>query len=397
MKPNIAILVALSIPVLSSCSDTSTAPENPLGDSVAISQVSKSDTPFDLVDPSVPVDLPAPVDDEVVEAPVAVVEPIEAELMAQAINEDNYLALLVQAFEVYFGTAYDQRMPTDHMKRLETGDVMSTKETVDGIKTTYYSTYACPNGGTTEKYYVGGLSPSIYYGYTVDNCQYNNELVEGKFTLSGYRDTTNNLIDLENFTVKFGSNDSITVDGAYRRHSFFTTYGKNPSDYTEHWKTVDLNYEIHYLGSTLSVENATTKSFYGFDRSVQDIDSPRYYHYKAYLEGSFQMNTPISKGNSIDVSTPTVFTQSFVTSVIVPDASLRPYDNPPKPRFANGQMLLTADDGSSLMINATDEATGLPTVVLTTSEGSQNVPFSWESLDDAMTLRDIEIEYPATF
>lgn len=318
-----------------------------------------------------------------------------------AINENNYQALLVQALEVYFGTAFDQRLPSNHGQRLKMGFPTAERETSEGSASTLYKTYACSNGGTVEHRSVIGISPAISFGYEATNCQYNNDLISGSFDLAGYRETSHDPISVQNYTVSFGSEDSITASGQYRRYNFFFGYNSSPYDWTQHWTAKALNYEVNYLGTNLSINDITTTAWYGYAGRQPENDQ-FLWRYQAQLEGSFTMQTPLAANitadvnATINVSTLTPLSQDYVTSTVAPSDYVQPYETPPLPRFNRGTMRLEADDGSSVTLQTNIEPTISPSAIVSNGVFSQTYSIAWDSLDKAMILRDINLEFPAS-
>lgn len=313
------------------------------------------------------------------------------------INEDNYQALLIQAFEVYFGTAYDQRLPTDHMQRLISGAAIDHREEVDGFATTHFTTYACSNGGTVEQRLVAGISPVISYGYKSDNCQYRNDLVSGQFDIGGFRDTSHYDIALQNFKVDFGVNDSLLADGMYRRFNTFTGgYGGNPSDWTEHWRTKSLDYKISYLGSDLAIENASTLGWYGYVRREKSSNGD-FWLYRAHMEGEFTMQGTFSSDATIDVLVVEPFSQEYRVNISTDYRNGAPYTTPPIPHFSTGNLLLIAEDGTTAQLRPSLHVANHVEVTLTNYLGSDNqqtFTLPWSVFSSAMTLRDKTLEFP---
>ena len=313
------------------------------------------------------------------------------------INEDNYRALLNQAFEVYFGTAYDQRLPTNHMQRLVSGAAIDHREEVDGFATTHFTTFACSNGGTVEQRLVAGISPVISYGFEADNCQYRGDLVSGQFDLGGFRDTSHYDIALQNFKVDFGVSDGLSAHGMYRRFTTFTGgYGGNPSDWTEHWRTKSLDYTISYLGSDLAIENASTLGWYGYVRREKSSNGD-FWLYRAHMEGEFTMQGTFSSGATIDVMVVEPFTQEYRVNVSADYRHGAPYSTPPTPHFSSGNLLLIADDGTTAQLRPSSHVANHVDVTLTNYLGSDNqqtFTLPWSVFSSAMRLRDKTLEFP---
>lgn len=371
-------ILSLSVVFLSiGCSNSQVpqSPEGNLSDDIDVNVNTRDVDNLDTVD--------TVVDDEV-----------ELGLPPSLINRDNYQDLLAQAFEIYFGTAYDQRLPTNHMDRLIQGEPIRAREEVDGFATSLFATFACSNGGTVERRAVVGISPVISYGHNTSNCQYGTDVVTGTVDFESYRDTTHNNISVTDFQVEFGVDDWVKANGMYRRFHKFYGYGANPYDWTEQWRTEEFNYDVSYLGNGLRVDNATTLGWYGYTSKIQE-NSEHSWVYHAHMEGNFTMNSSKIAAGEIAVSTPQIFTQKYLAPFDIENQYQAPYQTPPLPEFKEGTLLLLADDRSTLELQATGTEGDSPVVTITSSEGiGESFTVTWESLEAAMVLRDKMLEFP---
>ncbi len=306
------------------------------------------------------------------------------------INRDNYLEMLTQVFEIYMGTAYDERLPTNDMTRLITGGFTETRTPGEGVDyETIDRLYTCHNGGTVNRTNYIGISPIISNVYTINECQYQGEVVSGIWSLTGYRSTSHANIELTDFSIEFASQGELLADGAYRLFAGFYGYGGNPYDYTQHWRTEDLDYRLSYAEGTLVIENATTLGWYGYVGSTY-VDDERFWNYGAHMNGEFDMNPTFQPESTIHVDTPTEFSEQRLDTY----TDTPPYVTPPLPRFSTGELLLTADDGSTLQLEADNDDASSTRITIVNEAGEESFNLPWSSLDAAMTMRSFAMSWP---
>jgi len=310
------------------------------------------------------------------------------------LNESNYEAYLVQAFEIFMGTAYDQRLPTQHAQRLRQTQISNYREESDGVATDKFTTYECSNGGTTEHRNTTGISPIISFGYTADNCQFGGDIINGAFSLTGYRTISHDYISTRDYSVEFGFDDRMRVDGEYRRANGYYGYGNNPYNFTQHWRTKSLDYNIRYLGNTLTVTDATTDAWYGYAHREQQGDQ-FFFKYLAHLEGVFSMiaanDSEKIEPQVVHVEVTAPLTQEFISDIEAPYNHSFTGDTP-LPRYTAGVLVLDAADGSSVTL--TMNPNGPPTASLASTLGTSEFTVDWAMLDKGLVLRDITIEFP---
>lgn len=307
-----------------------------------------------------------------------------------AINRDNYLDMLTQTFEIYMGTAYDERLPTNDMLRLVAGEFTETRTPGEGAGyVTIDRLYTCHNGGTVNRTNYTGISPIISNLYTLDECQYQGEVISGIWSLTGYRTTTHANIELTDFSIEFPSQGELTADGGYRLFVGYYGYGGNPYDYSQRWRTEGLNYRLSYAEGTLVIENATTLGWYGYT-SATYVEDEKFWNYHAHMNGEFDMKPTFQPESTIHVSTPTEFSEQRLETY----SEGTPYITPPLPRFDTGELLLSADDGSTLLLKADNDDASSTRITIQNEDGEESFDLPWSSLDDAMAMRSFEMSWP---
>ena len=240
---------------------------------------------------------------------------IDGQVVESMINASNYNDLIVQAFEVFSGRAFDARL--------------------------------------NESEYVASLDPISCLSGMVDdtrenehiynNCVLNDALLNGSLVRNLVFNSSN--LIFSDFTASEGGGVLMKVDGQYNR--------KCCSSSVE-FHTLGLDYEFNYIGGHLVVNNASTYKSASSNSSV--------------MGGQFSMRPPFLNGSSIDVVVQSEFSAS-------PD---EPW------KYDTGKLLLAAQDGSSLLLDAFNSTSSGIRVSVTNNTGTHNFTESWDVYRDAI-------------
>ena len=242
------------------------------------------------------------------------------------INEDNATALLLQAFEVYSGRAYDNRL---NQFPYELGESAQ-----------------CDNDGVTSQ-------DATSLGF--ENCAIAGDIVSGGVSQS--IDSTGIDRQFQDFTVSFGSEGVMAVTGGH----FIACC--TPVDA---FSTDNLNYRLSYAGGTLQVNGAAT---------YQRIEAER-----GVMGGSFSMDPPAASGHTFVVSTNREF--SFDSGANLSAEELE--YNRGHWLFQSGELEMLADDGSSVIVNADTGDEQTLSMTVSNADGKFSTTENWNEFDEAL-------------
>lgn len=222
------------------------------------------------------------------------------------LNTSNANAVVMQAFDVFAGRAYDRRL-TAYPYVVQAPPLMPNVNALG--RQFYYDTLACDNNGekTENNFTTGaGFGDFNFYDTTYVNCSVGLEILTGRAILSadtccnnGYKKEFSN-----NFAVEFGDSGRMSLSGTYENNHFISVD--------------NFNYEFNYSGGSLSVLGATTART------------------SSSMSGSFSMSPPVLQNQSVFVS----IDQPFEND-----------DNLSNLRYTRGSMRIAADD-SEIVVNA---------------------------------------------
>jgi len=199
---------------------------------------------------------------------------------------DNADAVILQAFDVLSGRAYDQRLVSlpflYEAPNVPDGEVFGSSYNI--------KSYECENAGSLL---TSNSSESLLAAdYT--ECEIGGDSVHGRIELSGdgYYEWASHFSN--GFRVGFLSNGIMEVSGNYRREGYYA--------YSDTFAVADFNYHLSYSGGTLRVENANTertfkKSIFGTDEQLNNS-----------MTGSFSMFPPVLDNAEVIVEISSDFT-----------------------------------------------------------------------------------------
>lgn len=236
------------------------------------------------------------------------------------INADNANLLLLQAFEIYSGRAFDNRL-----NRFVYDQGVNAK---------------CDNDGITVQSDTA---------LSFDDCLMASDTVSGRVSQTIDSDGIDR--NFNDLTVAFGTAGQMSVSGGH----FITCC--TPVNV---FSTNALEYKLSYSGGKLNVDNATT---------YLHIEPGR-----GRMGGSFSMDPPGASGHTFDVATTREFSFDKGANLSVEEIE--------RVRtqwlFQRGELLISAGDGSTLSVNAdtNDDQTLLLTIKNTDGEITRNE--SWD-------------------
>jgi len=251
--------------------------------------------------------------------------PDGAGINAGTLNKSNYSAVLTQVFEVYSGRAYDKRLTTRPYFR------------VDGFQ--------CDNEG---EYLVTELQDDELAA-VIKQCQIGGDTVNGGIITEFDDDSV--IVNYDTLTSTFDPSGTINVNGQYETRCCESGQ--------ESFKTKDTNYSIAYDGGSLAVTTVATE---------QTLNWP----VSGLLRGSFAMQPLVVNGANLNVSTAADLQYAFA-DLSPADAAL--YRDTWS--YTSGRILIVADDGSSLELNATTGDPSSVFIIINNGTSTETIEDQW--------------------
>jgi hypothetical protein len=230
---------------------------------------------------------------------------------------DNADAVIMQAFEVLTGRAYDQRLVSlpflTRAPNVPEGEIFASSYNLKSNE--------CDNAGSLVTSDSSGTSLAADY----TECEIAGNTVNGRIELSGDGGSEWSGHFSNDFRVGFLSNGIMEVSGNYRREGYYA--------YSDNFAVADFNYHLSYSGGTLRVENANTertftKSIFGTDEQLTNS-----------MTGSFTMFPPVLDNAEVTVEISSDFTNYNRATQLSYDRGLMHI------RTANSEITLDADTG----------------------------------------------------
>jgi len=259
------------------------------------------------------------------------------------INSNNYRQLITQAFEVFSGQVYDDRM-------VQFPYLIASRRS--------QLVLACANGGMHEQ----TLRLAGFGGAG------NGDIVNGSFH------DTNNPIGhthtFDTFSSALSVGGEMHVDGLYR--SWFGSSGSTI-------QSENLDYDFSYSGGSISVHDANTLLFRPFTLDCELCQDGR-------MEGSFTMQGSSTGDNILSVNVPTAFEYNTAHVLQQGFERARFFDEEVmnSVRFGRGVLEIeSSSDSSSVSLDADTGDINTVLVVLVNSVGIERFIVDWsEWVDD---------------
>ena len=259
--------------------------------------------------------------DDPIDTPNAPVDDAPLPATAKNINRDNYSQILTQVLDVYRGAAIDE----EYIAWLSANTTQGTSLGYVTIDNLSYEAFSCGNGGTTNFQYFGMGRGSIW-AYLYENCQADTYVFNGKVSLwkaSGAYNVEGNRRSFSTFSMTSEPGASMTMDGVTERFS-------SDPNHTE-FDTLKLSGDYNYTNTAGTFELTALSTL------VEYIDSTR------LLTGSFTVKSPATGDQAIVANSEVDLTREdgLLTS-----------------GFSDGRLLISAEDGSALVLEADGDSLG---------------------------------------
>ncbi len=231
------------------------------------------------------------------------------------INSDNYNELIVQAFEVFSGRAFDARLNDSEYAK-----------SIDPI--------VCSSGNVDDS----RGNERIY-----NNCVLGGEMLNGSLVRNLVFDSSN--LIFTDFSSTQDDDFQMHVDGQYNRKCCV----ESPE-----FHTVNLDYAFTFSAGRLVISDSSTYKFANAEARL--------------MGGSFSMQPPSLNRSTVNVTTQFEFSA--------------PLDRPLS--YETGALVISADDGSSVRVNANNGDSATVNVTVSNSELTFDVVEPWEQYEEAI-------------
>lgn len=260
------------------------------------------------------------------------------------LSADNANAVILQAFEVLTGRAYDERITVFPYMETVIPDVIYTKDYDEQVN---YASRSCENEGDVGQTIddlnaEGNRALNMTNNSVYSDCEINSDVLNGRAELiveQNCCDYTRTFSD--NFNITFSPGGNVSVAGAYAYEP--STLG------TQRLAVSDFNYDLNYEFGALAVSNANTVR-------VQEIAGTDEQGRRSYMNGSFTMSPPALNGASVTVNVE----EDFVN-----------FANSTPLSYELGRMRITADD-SEIVVDADNGSMKTVQVTINATGGDSN-------------------------
>lgn len=281
-----------------------------------------------------------------------------------AVNDDNAIALITQAFDVFTGRAFDQRVAGSAN---ESSSWTVVSETGAGDATV--KTYSCGNGGIVVR--SRESLPFGSQGYVSQtNCQVGGDIRDG--SLNFQADSSGTSLDFDNYVVTFEPDGRMELNGRYSR----TNPSRPSNTITANVVSADWDYFFTYSGGSLRVSNSDVFYQYllRYNSSIRSI-----------RQGArFDMEPPFAQ-SSFEVDVLTELRSPAPTPGL--DGFYNREEDGTAFNFGTGILRIrSAEDGSELRLNADtgDRYTAEITYISADGIASGPVIYPWTTWESSL-------------
>ncbi len=274
----------------------------------------------------------------------------DAPVLPSLISLSNHVELLNHIFDIYTGSIYGAAIFTlpDWSDPAYDGYASADPSLVE-------TSVTCLNGGTALfipiNEYDGYSRGEEGWNFVFDNCQDDTDVLDGLL----FRRRI-----LGPFFVRISvESDGFSINGQLRQVYFFGQVNKTFSGlYNASWESLGIDYTASDGLTSLALSDASTS--FSYDDILINPD-PRG---RAAMDGSFTVSSDVTGQRSLHVEV----LDEFVLD-ISSDEQLSSYAGIPW-HFEAGQLELTGDDGSKLVLNADNDDYQSVLIEISNADGS---------------------------
>lgn len=245
------------------------------------------------------------------------------------ITQANTNELILQAFDVLTGRAYDKRLTVfPYTQIIE----VPSDYGVD-LTNRWYSLKECDNAGQISK--VTNLDNGLHRVQGVySDCLVGADKLNGTVEIDqGYGEVQFQRHYQNDFSVQFEPNGRMAVSGLYQ-------YLRSES-FQRIFNVLDFNYEFDYPGGRLKVSDANTNRSSRIDGLANEFNQT------AFMSGSFHMQPPFLNGSEVFVETLEDFTNEVASTHLSYERGVMRISS------SSGEVLLNADNGNKRTVSIT--------------------------------------------
>ncbi|WP_088916180.1 hypothetical protein [Granulosicoccus antarcticus] len=266
--------------------------------------------------------------------------------VSATINRDNHIEILSEVFSVYTGNVYGDtlpRKPEDFMLERSPVHLEVTEEMQNGHEDAFLLQFTCNNGGTMELFSTSGEFESSAATYTWHDCLEGSLVHDGTLYANYGNSNTGENRDLvsADYNSLYSTGETVEISGEFGG----LVDWDDGSDIIriEHWANSEVDYSFQDATLVVEVSGANTDTQYTWLEQDDNV-------FTAELSGSFQLNSPLTEGQAVDVATTEPLSTTYTLDG--PFEYYTGFAQHPAWTFTDGALEMTAEDGSALRLRA---------------------------------------------
>jgi len=288
------------------------------------------------------------------------------------INRQNHAELISQLFKIYVGEYY-----TDTLDEISEFSIQGRND--DG---TYFDVYECETGSYSQDLNPTSTNAGVFFEFDFDECvfdgQYHNGFISGQDGSRGLDFNTNQ------YTVRRqDTNNYASYTGDFKKWISQTAFFDEIHTFeTGELGSVSVN--ISNADFNLSLDQMATSFAYGSQTNSVD---------KAWLRGGFTTRFDHLDGPLFTVSTPVEFSYklnigSRPREGVEPTTETVTAELRNNWTFTTGQLKLTGEDGSTLLLDADNNNPQTVTITITSDQGTESFDQPWSLWNGDLRFSD---------
>jgi len=254
------------------------------------------------------------------------------------LNSENYADIVPYILTLYTGVNY--REPFYNIEHFFNANTPETETYVNPQNTNVVkATYLCTEGGTAAVTRWSGGAAARHRDFIFEDCAWDSNTYDGAYVFDT-QDYGNTNYTMQNYRVSNADGKDILVNGTVSRSSSCKI-----CSYTD-WKATLAEYRSANDNGATVLTDVDTIFGYGATSAGQTDEV-------AKLSGSQKIRSPATGNQTLSVSTPVEFLNETSSERV----------------FSKGKLLISAEDGSSIEINADTGNDATVTLIINTAEG----------------------------
>ena len=292
------------------------------------------------------------------------------------LNRDNHVEVLAHVFDVISGRALTPSIidiPTNpELYATFVSEFVPQSDFPEGDNRVG-SNYSCNNGGTVTQIFLEDTG-NTFRELSFDNCLAGNLVLNGDMNAASPARTARHY---RSMSISFADNMQTTIDVS---GSVDTDTSRSLFDEYITRSTMEFDYRRTSVDGVLAVSNSQTDFWYGPHVVSSSFD--------AFLEAGFELESTAFSGKSVTVETLQAF--SFATAEMLTEDAINTIGS--SWNFSTGQIRITTDDGSSLLLDANTGDDTTVSITLDNDSGEEVFQQPW-----SLWRGNLVIDLPQTF